>query len=79
MPDFDPASCGIGFTMLFFRNNTTIQYFSSACELPSLAQLTQFTDAIAFASTALDLPLGCAKLVSFYYKFIFYLIAALKR
>jgi len=36
-----------------------------------LATLPAITNAIVFASTVLDLPLGCAKLVCFYCKFIF--------
>jgi len=27
VPDFDPASCGLESTMVFFRNNTTVLLF----------------------------------------------------
>ena len=48
--------------MLLFR------YFFPAWELPSLTQI--ITNAVAFASSVLDLLLACAKAAWFCYKFI---------
>jgi len=43
-----------------------------------VATLPAITKAIAFASTVLDLPVGCAILVCFCYEFVLCLMAALK-
>jgi len=62
--DFDPASYRPKTTMLLFRNKTPLPFRVRT------AQQSQ-TRYLSFASTVLDLPLRCAKLVCFCYKFIF--------
>jgi len=65
--DFDPASCQLESTMLFFRNKTLVPLFLFRVETAQQSQ----TRSLAFASTVLDLLLGCAKLLCFCYEFIF--------
>ena len=58
-------------TMLFFRNIITAQLFLSRVRIVQVYLELVTANVIAFASTVLDLPLGCAKLVCFCYKLIF--------
>ena len=58
----------LGSTMLFFRNSNTVPLSLGRVRT---AQQAAVTNGIAFASTVLDLPVGCAKLVCFCYDFIF--------
>jgi len=57
--DFDPASYRLESTVLLFRNSTPVPLF--LFRVRSGQQLQK--QSLSFASTVLDLPLGCAKLV----------------
>jgi len=71
---FDPPSYPFESTLPLFRNNTPVPLFLFRVRTAQQSQTRSL-----FASTVLDLPVGCAKLVYFCYKFIFHcLVATLK-
>jgi len=63
--DFDPASYGLESTMLLFRNKTPVPLILFSVRTAHQSQ----TRSLSFASTVLDLPLGCTKLVCFKFSF----------
>ena len=65
--------------MLFVRNNNTMSLFLFRVRTSQPCLDQAIANAIAFARTVLDMPLGCARFVCFCYKYIFkYLMAAFK-
>jgi len=70
VPDFDQDSCRLGSTVLLFRDNNTMLLFLFLLRTSQPCSNDTIANPIAFASTVLNLPLGCGKLVCFCNKFI---------
>ena len=67
--DFDPASDRLESTLLLFCNNTPVPFLLFRVWT---AHCPAITSTISFASTVLNLPSGCAKLVCFVSSFLMF-------